>query len=116
MPDRYVAAVMLQPVGKPLGNIDRAMAAAGAADGDGKIRFALALVARQQRLQPGAELIEQRRKIRISRDVLADRAVLARQRLQSGDVMRIAQEAHIEDEIRIARQALAERERGDEDA
>src|ERR1700742_606938 len=115
MRDGNMAAVLAQPFGETLGDINRAMAAAGAADADGEIAFSFALVARQQRLEPGAELIEERGEIRVGGDIFADGAILARERLQPGDVMRIAQEAHIEHEIGVARQALAEGERGDED-
>src|SRR5690348_8665438 len=114
MRDGNMAAFLAQPFGETLGDIDRAMAAAGAADGDGQVAFALTLVARQQRLEPAAELIEKRRKIRVRGDILANRASLAGHRLEGGDVMRIAQETHIEHEIGVARQALTVRERGDE--
>src|SRR6185437_4010575 len=116
MRDGYTSAIAMEPSGETLGNIDRAMTPAGAPDGDGEVAFAFALVAWQQRLEPAAKLIEERRKIRICGDVFADRGVLARKRLQPGNIMRIAQETDIEHEIGVARQALAERERRHEDA
>src|SRR6185437_12160721 len=101
------AARPAEPGGEPLGHIDRAMAAAGAADGDGEIAFALALVARQQLAEPGAELVEQGGEIGIGGDVIADRAILPGERPQGRDIVRIAEEADVENDIRIARQAAA---------
>src|SRR6185437_7726474 len=111
-----MATLFTEPFGEALGDIDRTMAAASTSDGYRQIALALALVARQQRLEPVAELIEETREIGIGGDVFADGAILARERLQARNVMRIAQEAHIEHEVGIPRQAMAERERGDENS
>ena len=48
--------------GQPLGHIDRAMSAAGAADGDRQIGLAFLLVARQQRPQEPPQPVEKGRK------------------------------------------------------
>src|SRR5712692_10760516 len=91
------------------------MTAAGAANGYGEVALSFALVARQQRLEQQAEAFEERGEIRVRLDEGADRRVAPGERAQCGNVMGVAQEAHIEDEVRVAWQAMTVGERRDED-
>src|SRR5579883_1177240 len=115
MADADPPALAAEPGGEPLGEIDRAMAAAGAAYGDRQIAFAFSLEARQERVEPGAEPFEERREIRIGLDEGADFRVAPGERTQARDVVRVAEETDIEDQVGIPREAVAIREGGDED-
>ena len=116
---RHALALARQPGGEPLGDIDRAVPPAGAADGDREIAFALALVARQQRRRSGpSSAVEERREGRIA----LDEAPTAGSRPVSGsqrrDVVRVGEEAHVEHQVGFARQAVpvGERDHGDRQA
>src|SRR6185437_3010924 len=106
MADTDRAALLAQPDGQAVGDIDRAVAAPSAANGDGEIGFALAFVAWQERREPGAQPIEKRHEIRVARNEFADRRILAGERPQRRDIVGIAQEPNIENEIRVARQSV----------
>ena len=93
------------------------MPAAGAADRDRQIALAFAARSAAAAARASRQSWSKKgRKIRIRLDVCGDRGVAPGQRLQFGDIMRIVEKAHVEDQIGIARQAVAIRERGDENA
>src|SRR5262245_55407675 len=93
-----------KPGAEPFRDEDRAVATAGAADGDGEIALALALERRKQRQKELGERAEERSKGRIGGDELPDLGIAAGQGAQRRVVMRIAQEAHIENEIGLTRE------------
>src|SRR5579885_794469 len=68
----HAAPSLAEPSRQALRQIDGPVAAAGAADGDGEIAFALALEARQQRVQQPHEIPEEPGKIRVARDIAPD--------------------------------------------
>ena len=71
------AADAAQPVCQHFGQGDGAVAAAGAADGDGEIALALEGIERQQRFQERDEAAEESGKMPIAPDVERDFAVAA---------------------------------------
>src|ERR1700722_1572000 len=103
-----------EPGGEAFGGIDRTVPAAGAAERDGEIAFALGLIAGHRLLWPIAQLLETRVEIGIGFDEGPDLGIAAGEFLQGRNVMRIPEEAHIEDQVGVARQAVAMRKRGDE--
>src|SRR5580693_5338778 len=101
---------------EPLRHVNGAMAAAGAADGDRQIGLAFLFVAREQRLQKPPQPGEKGRKVRIPLDMRGNSKMAPGQLPQFGDIMRVAEETHVEDQIGISRYAVAIRERCDEKA
>ena len=83
------------------------MPPAGAAHGQGQIALSLALIARQQRQEEMRQILEKGPKGRIRLDIGTHRRVAACERAQLLAVMRIGEEAHIEDQIGFPRQAVA---------
>ena len=96
-----------QPRRRPLRHKDRPVAPAGAAEGDGEVAFAFGPVARQQKVQHADEAVEEGPEIRIGGDVVARLRVQPRGRPQAFDIMRIAQETDVEDQVCMARHAVA---------
>src|SRR5579863_4597339 len=92
------------------------MPSAGASDGDRQIGFAFLFVARQQRAEPAPQPVEKRPQAGVSLDMGGDGGIEAGEPAQLRDVMRILEKAHVEDQIRLARYAVAVGERGDEDS
>ena len=90
------------------------MAAAGAADREGEIALALGGIKRQQRFHEPNQAAEESGKMPIAPDIKRDPAVEAGERLQPGDIVRVAQEPDIEHQVRFAGQPMAVRERGHE--
>ena len=90
-------ALGAQPTGEPFGGIDRAVLAAGAANGDGEIAFALAIVARQKGDEQRVEPLQEGCEAGIRLDIGADSRIEAAERPQRGNVMRVLEEADIED-------------------
>src|SRR5271154_4123194 len=97
------------------GKVDRPMASAGAAKTDRELRFSLAVIARDEKIDEAEEMRDEGRGIGNIREVGGDRRVVASERLQFGDVVRIGKEAHVEDEIAIQRNAVFESERDERD-
>ena len=97
--------------GEHLGDRDAAVAPAGAADADHHAALALLRVGRQeeveQRLEAAAELVHPGRR----GDEVGDRGVEAGQRVELGDVVRVPEEADVEEEVRVAGHAVLVAER-----
>src|SRR5215208_6811642 len=92
---------LAQLPGDPVGDRDRTVSAAGAADRDRQMLLALRNVRGQQELeqrhQPAVELTRLGPRL----DVFPDRLVETRQRPELIDVVRVGQEADVEREIGI---------------
>ena len=73
---------LAQPVRQPFGDGHRAVAAAGAADGNGQIALALCVKTRQQRPDQALQPVDERPVVGIARDEGGDRRIAAGQRLQ----------------------------------
>ena len=86
------------------------MPPAGAAERHGQVRLALAAIARQQRQQQVGDTLEGGREHRVGQDMLGDGGILAGQRAQREVPVRVTEEAHVEDQVGIARQAAGEAE------
>src|SRR3546814_5482329 len=93
---------------------DRPVLAAGTAESDGGIGLALALVARQQDGEETEQIVEERPESGIRLDIRGDGRVLAGAVAQRAHIVRVLQEAHVEHQIGLARQAAAIREGRDE--
>src|SRR5438876_6969608 len=85
-----VAAVALSEM---LGDGDRAMATAGAADGDDEVRLALGHVLREQEVEQLVQALVERGEAAVPRDVVDYALVEPRQLPQLGLVVRVVQEA-----------------------
>src|SRR3954464_3279903 len=75
MQEPAVAAARVQPRGEALGEINGAVTPAGAADGDGQVALAFALVAREQGREHVGEAVEKSRAAGIALDEFGDRAI-----------------------------------------
>src|SRR3546814_14661915 len=84
------------------------------AESDGEIGLALALVARQQDGEETEQIVEERPESGIRLDIRGDGRVLAGAVAQRAHIVRVLQEAHVEHQIGLARQAAAIREGRDE--
>src|SRR5947208_1279526 len=89
----------------------RAMAAPGAADRDRQIGLALALVAREQELEKALEVLEELSALRIVEDELSHARVAPVEGSEPRDEVRVRQEAHVEDQVGVERDAVLEAER-----
>ena len=92
--------------GEVLGDRDRAVAAAGAADRDHEVGLALGHVLRQQVLQQRQHALVELLQAAVAPDVLDDPRVEPGERAQVGLVVRVGQEAHVEREVGVARRAV----------
>src|SRR3712207_3404481 len=112
--DQMVAAVLVDPA-QLLGDDHRAVAAAGAPDADGQVGLALLLVGVEQvveqRLQLVVELVDAVRGL----DVLAYVGVEAGLVAELGLVVRVRQEADVEQKVGVARRTVLEAERQERD-
>src|SRR6266436_192755 len=104
-----------QPCSQPLGDVDRAVAPAGAADADCQIGLAFRLVARQQRVQQPPQPGKEELAIGVLFDMRGNRRIAPGQLPQRGNIVRIIEKAHVEDQIGIARDAAAIGKRGHKD-
>ena len=86
------------------------MLAAGAADGDGEIALSLSDVVRNQEVDHGAELFEEGPGYLVLQNipghVLVGAVLVAHRR----DVIGVGQKPHVEDEVRVPRDAVLETE------
>src|SRR5262249_18622322 len=103
MAHAHGAAPLPEPGSQPLRQVDGAMAAAGAADGDSEIAFPLSLEARQERIKERAEIAEEAGEIGVGGDIGADLAIEPGLRLKGGHIVRVPQETCVEDDIGITR-------------
>ena len=60
--------------------------------------------------------LEEESEVGVAGDVGADRLVEAAERAQRRDIVRVPEEAHVEDDVRVARQSMAVGEGADKDA
>ncbi len=111
MADGGAVAVSGKPAAQLFGDVNRTVPAAGAADGDGEVALSLGAVARQQRREEIREAPEKIRIALIALDIGADLGVLAGLVAQRIEVVRVAEEAHVEHEVGRARNALPVGER-----
>ena len=94
----------------PVGDGERAVAAAGAADRDRQVALALGDVGGDEELEQRQQAAVELAGLGARLDVLAHRLVEARQRPQLVDVVGIRQEADIEREVGVARRPVLEAE------
>src|SRR5258707_6515565 len=85
---------------------DRPVAAARAPDPDGEVALPLLDVARDHVGQEVVQLLDEARGVRLALHVADDRRVVAGEGLERGHEVRIGQEAHVEDEVRLRRHAV----------
>jgi hypothetical protein len=83
-----------------------AVLAARAPDRDHEVRLALGLVARQEVVQQRLEVVVELLQVAVAPDVLDHPRVLAGQRLEVRDVVRVRQEPDVEGEVGVARRAV----------
>src|SRR3954454_13156888 len=98
-----------------LGDRQRAVATAGAADRHHQVRLALGHELREQELQQRDHVAVELLQPAVSAHVLDDRRVEAGQRAQVGLVVRVGQEADVEREVGVARRPVLVPERGERD-
>ncbi len=99
MAHAHGAALLPKPSRQPLRQIDGAMAAASTANGNGEIAFPLPLEARQERVHERAEVAKEGGEIRVGRNVCADLGIEPSLWLECRNIVRIAQETRIEDDV-----------------
>ena len=92
--------------GQVLGDRDRAVAPAGAADRHHQVRLALGDVLREQELQQRDHVRVELLQAAVAADVVDDPLVEAGQRAQVGVVVRVGEEADVEREVGVARRAV----------
>mmetsp|Transcript_15320 Transcript_15320/g.36540 ORF Transcript_15320/g.36540 Transcript_15320/m.36540 type:complete len:376 (-) Transcript_15320:629-1756(-) len=103
-------AVVAELAGQHLDQINRAVLAAGAADGDGEVAALVGREMRQPARQESADLAQHHADLGLGRQVAGHRRVAAGQRAQLAVVVGVGQHAHVEHEIGVARHAVLERE------
>src|SRR5215210_2008998 len=101
--------------GQVLGDRDRAVAPAGAADRHHEMRLALVDVLRQQVLEQRHHALVELDQPAVAADVVDDPLVEPRQRPQVGLVVRVREEAHVDREVGVARRAVLVAEGGEGD-
>ena len=92
------------------GDGHRAVLAAGAADGDGQVALPLGPVAGEEEAGQVLGLLEEALGVRLPEDEVADPGLGARERLQLGDEVGVGQEADVEHQVGVGRDAVAEAE------
>src|SRR4051794_27454992 len=103
--DEVVAALGVELV-EVLGDDDRAVPAARAADGDVEVGLPLLDVARQQVVQQRDEALVERVELAAAVHELDDLRVAPRERPQVGDVVWVGQEADVEAQVGVARRSV----------
>src|SRR5215471_1435185 len=98
-------AALLEHRGDPLGHVDGAVTAPGAADPQRQVALLLALVEREQVVQELSQPRQEPAGLRVLLDVGRDRGVRAGLGLQLRDEVRVGQEAHVEEEVHVVRNA-----------
>src|SRR5262244_1856125 len=89
----------------------RAMAAAGAAHGHGEVGLALPMVQGEEEAKEVLDLGEEGPALLERHHELLHRGVAAVQALEAVHEVRVGQEAHVEDEVRVVGSAMLETER-----
>src|SRR3954454_21008674 len=89
-----------------LGDRDRAVAPAGAADRHHEVRLALGDVLRQQVLEQRHDAVVELLQAAVAGDVVDDPRVEPGQRAQLGLPVRVGEEAHVERQVGVARRAV----------
>lgn len=107
MPDAGDEALRGEAHCQFLSDHHRAMPSAGAADSDRQITFAFLLIARQQGDDQLHNIFGEFHIIGILADIGGDIFILAGEAAQFRLVMRIGEKARIENQIRLARHAVA---------
>src|SRR4029453_3906752 len=90
---------------QPLGDYHRPVAPSGASDADVEIAAALAFEQGKEKREEILQPIEKRFRIRILEDIPADARVFTGEGLEIRHEIRIAQEAHVEQQIDVVRAA-----------
>ena len=85
---------------------DRAVSAAGTADGDGQVGFAFALGAGQVELEVVHGAIEKLGRVGMSEHEVCDRRLEPGVRGQALDEIRVWQKAHVKDDVGLDRHAV----------
>ncbi len=112
-----VVALLLVALADELRDGHRAVTAAGAAHADGEVRFALRGVAREEEVEQREQALEVLAGARRLHDEVAHLGVEARERPQAQVVVRVGQEAHVEEQVGVDGDAVlvAERHHGEHD-
>src|SRR6266849_10405138 len=113
--DEDAMAALLEPPPQLLDEHDRAVAAARAAEGDGEVALALALVVGEGEGEQVEQAAEELLALRAAEHPGGHRGIRARLRAQLLDEERVRQEAAVERQVRIARQAVLVAERDQRD-
>jgi hypothetical protein len=79
------------------------------------VRLALGDVLGHEEVQQRVQALVERVELAVARDVLGDARIVAGQRAQLGDVVRVGQEPHVEGEVGVAHLAVLEAERRERD-
>src|SRR3954471_8227907 len=98
------------PLAEVLGDRDRAVPAAGAADRDREVRLAFGDVLRQQEVEQRDDALVELGEAPVALDVGDDARVVAGQRPERRLVVRVGEEAHVEHEVGVAGGAVLEAE------
>ena len=95
---------------QPLGEIDRAVLAAGTADADGQVAAVVADVARQPGGDEAGDILAHLHHLGLRFEIVDHRAVAAVQGAQRHLVVRIGQAAHVENQFSVEGDAVLEAE------
>src|SRR3954451_12449211 len=106
-------AAPLKPARQRLGDDHAAVLAAGAADADREVRLALALVRGQQQREQAIQLLEEGARLGLAEHGVTHTRIGASERAQLLDPVRVGQEAAVEHEVDVGREAVLVPERDD---
>ena len=110
---RGVATLLAEAAGDLLGHGHRPVVASRAAEGDAQVGPALLLVLRQEEVEHAADPVEEGIGGGVGEGVGPDVGVEAAEGAQLLVPVRVGQEAHVEDQVRVAGQAVLVAEGGD---
>src|SRR4051812_8571193 len=99
-----------EPLSERLGDRNRTVASPGAADSDRQVRLPLVDVLRNEELQEVEGVVQEFMRGARFVQVAYDFGVTSRMRAQRRDEMRIRQEPHVEQQIRVHRDTVLETE------
>ncbi len=102
--------VLREALGDALGQVDRAVAPAGAADGDGEVTAVRGLVLGDARGDELQDVVGQARNAALRFEEADDVGVTAGERAQRRIPVGVGQRARVEHEVRVARNAVLEAE------
>src|SRR5436309_3172970 len=113
--DEHAVAPRREPAAQLIDQHDRAMAAARAAERDGEIALPLALIARQGEVEEVEDVAEEFRGLLAAQHPVGDRRIGARLGAQLLDEEGVGEEAAVERQVRVGREAVLVAERHERD-